>query len=141
MKQKFRAEVLNVPDMPVNKVTIHRNMLYRSTAGMEWVDENKELVVNGIFNEVVRVVITGDSAVVHLVEDRQESRLYSQFLHNDDESGRTRTLYQLLLSLQATLPRGQHAVFPGVKHLSLLAAGLRALQPGHVRIYLRPPLA
>ena len=96
-KANFRVQVLADPKASVIILTIPDSSLYRDTGKIEWKDDNKELVMDGIYHEVVRVEKSGTNIVVYLVEDREESRLYAEFLDNcPDHSGSSALVYYLV---------------------------------------------
>lgn len=103
-KQEFRAEALLAPGAVVLEMRLPLSMLYRDAPGLQWVDQNKELVVNGVFHEVVGFRVNGETVTVLLVEDTAESLLFAAFLADDSEKNGLSVFYYLIASFQFRHP-------------------------------------
>ncbi|PBQ34738.1 hypothetical protein CNR22_24165 [Sphingobacteriaceae bacterium] len=53
--------------------------LFKDKNGLYWQDDNKELVKSGSYFEIVCIKLIKDSAVVFILEDANETRLFQKF--------------------------------------------------------------
>jgi len=58
------------------------NSLYKDVNGFSWKENNRELVVNGVYYEISKIVIEGDKAFVSIVKDTKENSLFSGFFNS-----------------------------------------------------------
>lgn len=54
-------------------------MLYMDQKGLEWKEENKELVIDGVYHEVLKTVPGKTWAVLYLIADHAENALFSRY--------------------------------------------------------------
>lgn len=78
-KSEFRKQLIASCMASVKKISIRPNQLYRSHRGFEWKENNKELVINGVYHEVVRVERHGSMHEVFIIEDKQENQLFQRY--------------------------------------------------------------
>lgn len=85
-KADFRQELLIKNVSNLIRIEMDRKQLFKDTKTISWKDENKELVLNGKFHEVVSIKDSCGLAIVTLIEDEQENHLFSHFfsLQNKD---------------------------------------------------------
>lgn len=102
LKADFRHRVLSQSSLPILKLSLKKNDLYVDSGPLQWKDNNKEVVLNGVFHEVVKVILHGDSVTVYLIEDKYESDLYRRYIATDHRQ-ETASWYHLLGCLQTIL--------------------------------------
>jgi hypothetical protein len=56
--------------------------LYRNHLGIEWKNNNKELVINGVYHEVIAIIKNNSSANVIVIADNEENNLFQRFFTN-----------------------------------------------------------
>jgi hypothetical protein len=62
------------------------NSLYKDLNGFTWTENNRELIVNGVYYEVIKVVVSGDKAFVSVIKDTRENNLFSDFFKSMKKS-------------------------------------------------------
>jgi len=85
-KSDFRKEIAVSFSSKLEKVEMDKCDLYRDKNAVEWVDENKEVVINGKFYEVISIVVSGNKAVISITKDEQENRMFSSFFSHQSEN-------------------------------------------------------
>jgi hypothetical protein len=99
-KFDFRQQLISETNLKVIEVEFSNEDLYKNKNGFEWKEENKELVIDGVYYEVVSVKINKDHAVVSVINDKAENTLFKKFfcankgIHKDFSD-----LIKLLLNL------------------------------------------
>lgn len=78
-KHHFRAQVLKSGSKEVFAFTMPSSALYKDIKGLEWKDEGKELVLNGIYHEIVKITCENGIATVLLIPDELENQLFSDY--------------------------------------------------------------
>lgn len=79
-KVEFRQATLLHPDKVFKKLVIPTDDLYKDLNGIEWKDNNKEVVYNGDFYEVLKIERNREVAELYLIEDKQENSLFATFM-------------------------------------------------------------
>lgn len=63
----------------VQAKSVDKRNLYTNSKGLEWCDDNKELLINGEFFEVIGIHEQGELATIYLLKDTQENELFSSY--------------------------------------------------------------
>jgi len=84
-KTEFRAALLEksnqkIIHLQIAKSNLYKNHFLHSGKFAEWKENNKELVIDGMFHEVVSVVIVNDTAHLALIEDKAENSLFQKYI-------------------------------------------------------------
>jgi len=87
-KSEFRQNLLIQKNEATYSMVFLEEELYRNTKGVEWKEDNKEIVVNGVYHEVLSVVRQNNTYVVTLIPDKAENKLFKSFFNTkqQDES-------------------------------------------------------
>lgn len=78
-KSEFRKQLISENNNKVIEVKFSKDDIYINKNGCEWKEKNKELVINGIFHEVIAIKEINDFFVVSLIEDKAENSLFKKF--------------------------------------------------------------
>jgi hypothetical protein len=85
-KSSLRQTALFDASEQSERMEMSLNSLYKDVNGFIWTENNRELVVNGIYYEVIKVVVDGDNAFVSIVKDSKENSLLSDFFRSAKNS-------------------------------------------------------
>jgi hypothetical protein len=68
------------------KIPLHK--LFKDGNGYEWKQNDQELIIDGVYHEILKVRPAGDSALVSVIADQSENNLFNAFFtFNDDMNG------------------------------------------------------
>jgi len=85
-KNEFRTNTLLYHQNRLFVLEINKEKLYIDLPGQEWKKNNKELVISGIYHEVLKVEIFENSANVFIIPDEAETRFFENWFKDDKES-------------------------------------------------------
>ncbi len=95
-KNKFRLELYKSAHPEVFTIQINEEALFKDVNGILWKDQNKEIIYEGLYHEVLHIVCFNGIAHISLIEDAFENKLIASFynaLSKDDN------LYNILSEL------------------------------------------
>ena len=78
-KSEFRRQLISESNSKVIEVKFSNEDLYKNMNGFEWKEKNKELVIGGIFHEVIAVKKLKDHVIVSVIEDKAENSMFKKF--------------------------------------------------------------
>lgn len=78
-KKIFRLQSLSQNKEEIKQLKMPMAMLYTDQKGMEWKEKNKELVIAGVYHEVLKIVPGKNIAVLYLIADHAENALFSRY--------------------------------------------------------------
>ncbi len=88
-KKALRAQLITKADArDLIHLKMKRSSLYQNTGILEWKENGRELVIDGLYHEVIAVKFCGDLAEVCLIEDKAENRLFAQFFSIEKDNGK-----------------------------------------------------
>jgi hypothetical protein len=99
-KCDFRKQLISENSTKVVEVKFSNDDVFINKNGFEWKEQNKELVINGEYHEVVSIKKFKDHTVVSIISDKAENSLFKKFfsankgIHKDFSD-----LIKLLLNL------------------------------------------
>jgi hypothetical protein len=99
-KTDFRQQLFLSGSRELVRFEFSENELFHDTKGFEWKKQNKELVVQGVYHEVIKVVLSGKKAIVFAIPDKEENSLFQSYFglqKNIQDNGPD--LVKLLLNL------------------------------------------
>ncbi len=139
-KQRFRIEALQRNEKAVKTLAVPLHELYKDFGGIEWKDQNRELVVNGKYHEVLHVEKRGQDALVFIIEDTEEDLLFAEFFsENDDQKNNFNLLTAFLFGLNFTSQFPDLAFdHPSDTRMHSLTQEFHVAQ-GHYAVWERPP--
>lgn len=106
-KKEFRQQVLQHQHTTVKKIEVAAQDLYEDIKGLEWKEHNKEVVIEGVYHEVLSVERSGDHYIVSILEDRAENELFRNFFDKSDTSKGLTNYLQLVFAMNFTIPVAQ----------------------------------
>ena len=80
-KKEFRQQILQQEHKTIKQLSVNPGELYRDGKGLEWKENNKELVINDVYHEVLSVKRCGDLFIVSIIEDTEENELFKKYFH------------------------------------------------------------
>jgi hypothetical protein len=98
-KTNFRKELISSADKEIIHVELNRTDLFQNKNGLEWKEKNKELVINGIYYEVIGIKNLKDKAVVSLLADKTENVLFQKYFKLNTAQRDLTDVVKLLLGL------------------------------------------
>lgn len=63
----------------IEQFAIHPSELYTDTKEMQWLDENKEVCLNGVMYDIVSIKSAGTKVVLNMVKDKDEKELMNRY--------------------------------------------------------------
>jgi hypothetical protein len=78
-KQEFRKKTIEQYSKDLIQLQVKSEDLYKSKAGFEWEKNNKELVINGLYHEVLCVRMSGNTATIMILPDTAENKLFAGY--------------------------------------------------------------
>lgn len=78
-KSDFRKQILSENTKDLKQVKFSNDDVFKNKNGFEWKEHNKELVINGIYHEVISVKKYKDHTIVSIIEDKAENTLFKKF--------------------------------------------------------------
>jgi hypothetical protein len=80
-KAEFRNSILKEKHHDLKSLHMPAVELFRDGKSLEWKENNKELVVNGVYYEVLQVKDSAGIGIVILVEDKNENQLFAKYFN------------------------------------------------------------
>ena len=97
-KKDFRKQLIEQSSEKVFVLKIALHELLVDKPGFDWKEKGKELVINGVYHEVVKIKKFDDHALVSLIEDSQENEMFNKyFCLNKNMQNEYSDLMKLLL--------------------------------------------
>ena len=78
-KHNFRDQLIKESKNEVFEVQLAENDLFMDKPGFDWKENNKELVIDGVYHEVIAIKKSNGKAIVFLIEDKAENTLFKNF--------------------------------------------------------------
>jgi L-rhamnose mutarotase len=85
-KSIFRKEITSLSMKEVFVIKMTNNKLYKNIEGYEWKEKNKELVINGIYHEVISLKKNNGYSYISVIEDKAENQLFKRFFSTNKQS-------------------------------------------------------
>ncbi len=63
----------------IEQLAINPSQLYTDTPEMQWLDENKEVCLNGVMYDIVSIKSVGTKVVLNVVKDKEEKELMNRY--------------------------------------------------------------
>lgn len=138
-KSDFRKQILSENTKDLKQVKFSNDDVFKNKNGFEWKEKNKELVINGVYHEVISLKKYVDHTVVSIIEDKAENSLFKKFfsmnkgIHKDFAD-----LIKLLLNLTCiqSIPEivfdqnsANDQLIPGVFHFTDSQFYLKKIKP------------
>ncbi len=97
-KKEFRKQLIEQSSESVFDLKIALNEILFDKPGFDWKEKGKELVINGVYHEVVKIKKFKDHAIVSLIEDSRENEMFNKyFCLNKNMQNEYSDLMKLLL--------------------------------------------
>jgi hypothetical protein len=140
-KSQFRTEALKTLGKEMVPYTIDASELYHDKPGIEWKDDNKEVVICGVFYEVVSISLHDNIAEIRLVEDKKENELFGRFLLSGNENREQLSELGKIVFGFNYCESGKAATFNTASTVIRHASGTNIYPTGHGFLQERPPAA
>lgn len=96
-KHDFRKQAIAQNLSELIKLDIKAGDLYKNKNGFEWEKNNKELVINGVYHEVLSVSVKNGRAVVTIIPDKAENELFARYFGEQQDAQKDHTLALLFM--------------------------------------------
>ncbi len=90
-KQAFRKQAIAQNLSELIQIETEAIELYKNKRGFEWEKNNKELVINGVYHEVLSVLIHGNKALITIIPDKAENALFEHYFHEQKQTQQNHT--------------------------------------------------
>ena len=138
-KNRFRAELFNSANPNVFKIRIEASCLYKNVNGMEWKDQNKEIILKGLYHEVLNVAIHNGVAEISLIEDTFENTLIASFYSTLSKEDPVHSLFSDLLNLKFTDTEKKTTFYPSFQLIRHLPESIPGMPVQHALGVFIPP--
>jgi hypothetical protein len=91
-KQEFRKQAIAQNLSDLIQIETESKELYKNKRGFEWEKNNKELVINGVYHEVLNVVIRNGKALITIIPDKAENALFERYFHEHKHTQQDHTI-------------------------------------------------
>ncbi|MDI1354737.1 MAG: hypothetical protein PSX36_07455 [bacterium] len=99
-KSEFRRKLLETKSKQVIELRFDNRDLFLDKNSFEWKKDNKELVINGQYHEVIRITKLKGIALVYVIADKAENELFKKYYGlNKTVHGNFTEIIKLLLNL------------------------------------------
>jgi hypothetical protein len=78
-KNDLRQQLLSENNTALVEVEFLNSDVFENKNGFEWKEHNKELVINGIYHEIISIKKYKDYTIVSIIEDKAENSLFKKF--------------------------------------------------------------
>lgn len=85
-KSNLRAQLLTDKSAEILRLTFAENDVYEDQKGFEWKENNKELVINGKYFEVLKTEKVNGKIIVSVLADKAEDELINAFFDSKKNS-------------------------------------------------------
>lgn len=93
----FRTELIQQNLSSLKRIKINNKDLYSNSSSMQWKEHNKELVIHGVYHEVISVKKLAKYALVFIIEDKEENQMFEKYFSlNKNRSSFVLELIKLL---------------------------------------------
>lgn len=98
-KKQFRQTALLEQKGGLEQLIFTAEELYKDVRGIEWKENNKEIVINGIYHEVISIERINGNYVVNIIEDKKENELFKNFFEKTDDKGQLASCIMMALGM------------------------------------------
>ena len=70
----------------IEQIEISPSQLYSDNAELKWMDENKELCLNGVMYDIVSIKTAGTKVILNVINDKEEKELMNRYHKQFNES-------------------------------------------------------
>lgn len=106
-KREFRQQVLKLQHKTFKQIIVSSQDIFKDADGVEWKENNKEVVINNVYHEVISVKKQGNIYVVNIIEDRMENELFRNFFDNSDKGKGLADQLLIVFTMNFVLPQQQ----------------------------------
>jgi hypothetical protein len=138
-KREFRQIVLKQQHKTFKQIIVSAKDLYKDVNGLEWKENNKEIVIKNTFHEVISVTKQGSVYVVSIIEDKMENELFANFFEKSDEGKNLADHLLLVFALNFVLPHQQEIKQQAEDQLAYCNAETQTLLKGFYSKATKPP--
>ncbi len=138
-KNRFRLELFKSNQADIFTIQMPAEKLFLNENGIAWEDKNKELVMNGLYHEVLHIQIKEGKAIISLIEDRFENNLIAKYYKSLSKEDTAYNLFAEFLQLKfitSTTDFDFSTYTQKVNHLTAYAA---STTPSHFLKVFIPP--
>lgn len=101
-KEDFRSQILKtaLKNSNVEQLSILKCDLFKNKNGLEWLENNKEILIEGNYYEVLKLEEKENIIIISLINDKKENKLFSVFFEKNFYHNH---LLELILKLHSGL--------------------------------------
>ncbi|MDI1354739.1 MAG: hypothetical protein PSX36_07465 [bacterium] len=141
-KNEFSKKVLAERTELGLEVRMGRSEVFANTPGLEWKEEGNELVIQGVFYEVISIHYSGQVAIVRVIADTAENNLFATYfeLHKKTDKG-LHCFLSLIMGLQFENSGMVATYFNETSTIMWNPEAGKATLYGHPNTEIKPPLS
>ncbi len=100
-KKSFRYSTLIHNKKQLKVISIPSQSIFADSDGIEWKENNKEIVINGKYHEVVEIKKNQNSFQVFVIEDDEENLMFYKYFISEKLNKQLVNCFLLIYSLNA----------------------------------------
>jgi len=110
-KRDFRKQLIEHSSEKIFDIKIALKDLLIDKPGFDWKEKGKELVINGVYHEVIKIRKDKEHVIVSLIEDSKENEMFNRyFCLNKDMQNDYSELMELLLDFDCIDQRTTYSI-------------------------------
>jgi hypothetical protein len=139
-KSEFRKITIENGSDKLQHLTFSDKTIYKNINGFEWKHQNKELVINGQFHEVLAVIKKQNGYEVIVIADSAENELFKHFFSTESKKDNSIALH-LIQFLQLSFFENTSVQIPKnfVSDLAYAPFKVNGLSQEHLHKLIKPP--
>lgn len=140
-KHKFRTELFASANPNIIAIRMAACNLYKNQNGIEWKDNNKEIIYKGLYHEVLHISINNAIAEISLIEDAFENSLIASFYNTLSKEDPVHQLLSDLLNFKFTATFNQSLFINSCQIITHWPASVSGTLSAHNSSVFIPPKA
>lgn len=138
-KHEFRQLILNQENKAIKQIRISKYDIYKNVNGIEWKENNKEVVIKNTYHEVVSITNEGDDFIINVIEDKEENNLFKNYFDNSESGKKLADNLLVVFAFTIVLPSEQIIISPPTKKVHQFACLEKKLIKGFCNKKMKPP--
>lgn len=139
-KSEFRKEVLKGEVEQALAIRMNYSDIFVNRPGFEWKERGRELVIQGIYHEVISIRYAGGQAIVTIIADKAENDLFKKFFDSHKKNDKVMNcLMSLLLGFQFEQAECLEVFIHDPSSTAWLSETGKSILNGYLSLSVKPP--
>ncbi len=138
-KHEYRKKALENHIGEVRTIDCRSQDLYNNKPGFEWKKNNKEVVINGVYHEVLNIVRKGSAVKIYVIPDTEESKLFNSYFTSDKNKDNNSSICALILNVLMMFEKESIHFTRTADRIHYNVTPEGSLPSGHTNSMIKPP--